>query len=42
MDDLTQDTIEVMYDLTYQHWVDARVAVELLESEQYYIDKAGN
>jgi len=42
MNDLIQDNIEVMYDLTYQYWVDARVAVELPESEQYYVDKAGN
>ena len=42
MDDLTQDNIEVMYDLTYQHLVDVRVAVELPESEQYHVDKASN
>lgn len=42
IDDLTQDNIEVMYDLTYQHWVDVRIAVELPESDQYYVAKAGN
>ena len=40
--DLTTDNVQTMYDLTYEGFVRARVAVELPENEQYYVDKQGN
>ena len=39
--DLTTDNVQTMYDLTYEGFVRARVAVELPENEQYYVDKQG-
>ena len=42
MDGLTQDNMEAMYEMTYETWVHARVAVKLLESEWHYVDDQGD
>ena len=42
MDDLTPNNIQAMYDMTYETWVAARVAVRLPESEWHYVDCNGN
>jgi hypothetical protein len=42
MDDLTEDSIEAMYDMTYEIWTAARCAVRLPESEWHYVDASGN
>jgi len=41
MDDLTEDNIQAMYDMTYEIWVHGKVAVRLLKSEWCYVDQFG-
>ena len=42
MQDLTEDNIEAMYDMTYKTWVYARVAIILPENEWHYVDRCGS
>ena len=39
--DLTEDNVQIMYDLTYDVWVSSRVAVKLPESDWHYVDADG-
>ena len=42
MQDLTEDNIRTMYDMTYKTWVYARVAVLLPKNEWHYVDQCGS
>ena len=42
MDNLTEDNVEAMYDMTYKTWTAARCAVRLSEDKYHYVDASGN